>query len=169
MPHRQRGLTIIEIMVALAVAAVLIGVGLPAFNTFVDQQRMTTTANDFVLAIQYARSEASRIGGPVSVRAANAADDSNEWGPGWCVVRGTPVNCDDAIRVFDGLSADFTLDATADFDSDDLLTFTSRGALTPVQNGTFELCHTDAAVTRGRLIRLAATGRAAVAEKDDCA
>ncbi len=93
-PARQRGITIIEIMVTLAIAAVLIGLAVPAFNGFVAQRALTAQVNDFLVAVQYARSEAGRRGTYVSVQALNAANAANEWGPGWCVVVGNaPVAC----------------------------------------------------------------------------
>jgi prepilin-type N-terminal cleavage/methylation domain-containing protein len=38
---RQRGLTVIELLVSLAVASILIGLAVPAFNNFVAQQTLT--------------------------------------------------------------------------------------------------------------------------------
>src|SRR5262245_16509306 len=87
---QQRGITIIEIMVTLAIAAVLIGLAVPAFNGFVAQRTLTAQVNDFLVSVQYARSEAGRRGATVSVQAVNAGGAANEWGPGWCVVVGTP-------------------------------------------------------------------------------
>ena len=85
--RRTGGFTIIELMVSLAIAAVLITVGLPAFNGFVAQQRLTTYTNDFVAGIAYARSEAAKLGGVVSVQALTT-DNNNEWGGGYCIVAG---------------------------------------------------------------------------------
>ncbi len=49
------GFTLIELMVTLAIAAILLGYALPSFNGFVDQRNMTSRINDFVLAVNYAR------------------------------------------------------------------------------------------------------------------
>src|SRR5262245_54118381 len=57
---RNRGFTIVEIMVTLAVAAVLLGLALPAYNGFMAQRRLTSEVNDFLVAVQYARSEATK-------------------------------------------------------------------------------------------------------------
>ena len=72
-PARQRGITIIEIMVTLAIAAVLIGLAVPAFNGFVAQRALTAQVNDFLVSVQYARSEAGRRGATVSVQAVSRA------------------------------------------------------------------------------------------------
>ncbi|MEZ5595960.1 MAG: GspH/FimT family pseudopilin [Pseudomonadales bacterium] len=51
---------------------------MPAFNSFVAQQRLTTTTNDLIERVAYARSEAAKLGGVVSVQALGN-DDGNEW------------------------------------------------------------------------------------------
>jgi prepilin-type N-terminal cleavage/methylation domain-containing protein len=58
MKKRNRGFTLLELMVVLVIAGVLIGVGIPAFRNFIMDARMTSTANDLVAALHYARSEA---------------------------------------------------------------------------------------------------------------
>jgi type IV fimbrial biogenesis protein FimT len=73
------GFTLIELMVTLAVAAVLLGLAVPAFNELVRQRAMIARINDMVLAISYARSEAVRLGGQVSLQALSP-EAGNQWG-----------------------------------------------------------------------------------------
>jgi type IV fimbrial biogenesis protein FimT len=159
-PAHQRGITIIEIMVTLAIAAVLIGLAVPAFNAFVAQRTLTAQVNDFLVTMQYARSEAGRRGTTVSVQAANAANAANEWGPGWCVVVGTPGACPNdgtELRTFNALGAN-TLDGTGALDGVATLAFNSRGLLLPpAVAGTFNLCNPNEHV--GREISISAIGR----------
>ncbi|MEQ8483268.1 MAG: GspH/FimT family pseudopilin [Pseudomonadales bacterium] len=154
------GFTIVELMVSLAVAAILIGFALPAFNDFVDQRRMASRINDLVLAINYARSEAARRGGPVSVQALAPAAD-NEWGGGYCVVEGDPGNCGGVVlRRFEPYD-DATLDAVPNRTT---LTFNARGMLANGGAGTFELCSTDNSIDPGRVVNITFTGRPDVEE-----
>lgn len=159
---RQSGITIIEMMVTLAIAAVLIGLALPAFNAFVAQRTLTAQVNDFLVAVQYARSEAGRRGTVVSVLATDATDGANEWGPGWCVVVGNPapVNCpNDAtnLRTYRALGVN-TLNATGALDALTTLSFSARGTLLPpAAAGGLNLCNPDEDV--GRQIALSAIGR----------
>jgi prepilin-type N-terminal cleavage/methylation domain-containing protein len=159
------GFTIIELLVAMAVAAVLLGLALPAFDTFIEQRSMTARVNGFISAVNLARSEAVNRGGQVSIQAMNAGDNADEWGPGYCVVVGTPGNCPNdpavLIREFDNAGA-ATLDATGGLNGLGTLTFNGRGLMTLGAQGTIEIC--EAGVTTGREIAINTIGRAASAE-----
>lgn len=153
------GFTIVELMVTLAVAAVLIGFALPAFNDFVRQRTMAARINDFVLAVTYARSEAVRRGINVSIQSL-VDDTDSEWGGGYCVVVGAS-DCDDAddvLRSFGPLDG-VTFNAIGGLDDVQRLTFNSRGMLANAAAGRIELCSTDDTVDPGRAIDLTATGR----------
>jgi len=156
-----RGFTLVELLVTLAVAAILVGFALPAMNNFLDQRTATARINDFVLAVNYARSEAARLGGPVSIQAINAGDEDDEWGPGYCVTAGNPGDCDAPLRSFAATNG-FTFNALDGLNGEDTLTFNSRGVLTLGAVGTIELCSTDDDERPGRVVGLSMIGRAAV-------
>ncbi|MDC8771585.1 GspH/FimT family pseudopilin [Roseateles albus] len=59
MKHQFRGMTLIELMVTLTIAAVLMAVGAPAFSTWLQNTRIRTTAESIVSGLQYAKSEAT--------------------------------------------------------------------------------------------------------------
>src|SRR5262245_19540720 len=67
MKHRSRGFTLLELMVVLALAAVILALGAPAFNDFRANNRLTGVANDFLGALQVARTEAIKRQVPASV------------------------------------------------------------------------------------------------------
>lgn len=54
----QRGLTLIEVATALAIAAVLIGTALPSFEDTKQRSRLEGIAGELVTDLHYARSEA---------------------------------------------------------------------------------------------------------------
>lgn len=157
------GFTVVELMVSLAVAAILFGLALPAFNDLMDQRTMTTQINRFVLAVNYARSEAVKLGGVTSVQSIDASDSDNEWGAGYCVVVGNPGNCNNALQTFaapDGETLN-GIDGLADVAT---LSFNSRGLWIGGAAGEVQLCSTDAEVDPGRSIFINTTGRASIAE-----
>ncbi len=164
--RRQTGLTIVEIMVALAVASILIGLALPAFNGFVVQRSLTTQVNDFMVALQYARSEAGRRGTAVSVQADDPSAPTDEWGPGWCVIVGGAGACDGTeLRGFTASGAN-RLNGVGTMDGVATLTFNSRGLLTTGVGGSFELCRAGEPV--GRTILISTIGRVSSRPKTDC-
>ena len=150
-------------MVALAIGGILLGIALPAFNGFMTQSRMTSEINDFVLAVNYARSEAIKLGGIVSLRRMDTSSDDDEWGGGYCVSVGNPANCDNALRIFNGV-VDSTFDTTDDLDGEVALSFNGRGLLTLDGNGSVELCSVDENTDPGRIADINNIGRVTVRE-----
>lgn len=65
--NRQHGFTLVELMVTLAVAIILIAVGMPMFSGIAANNRATTQANTFLAAFKLARNEAVKRAGEVSI------------------------------------------------------------------------------------------------------
>ncbi len=104
------GFTLVELMVTLSVLAVLLGVGVPSFQATIRGNRITATANDLVAALQFARSEAVRLGVNVTLCPSNNQTTcSGAWTDGW-VVRG-PVAADPPLRVWPALRPGMALAA----------------------------------------------------------
>jgi len=157
---RTGGFTVVELVVTMAIAAILIGIGLPAFTTFIAQQNLTSDANAFLGAVAYARSESTSRSTQVSLQAMNATPE-NEWGGGYCVTLGTPGDCSNPLRRFDDIGR-ATFNAVAAIDGVDTLTFNSRGLLTLGLAGQLQLCSTDTLEDPGRLLDISIIGRVSV-------
>lgn len=79
---QSRGYTMIELMTVLAIAMILLAVGVPSFNSLLQAHRMTTTVNNFFAAVNLARSEAIHRG----VRVDLVPADGIDWAKGWIVL-----------------------------------------------------------------------------------
>ncbi len=58
MKNRSRGFTLMELMVTLAIAAAVIGIGVPSYREFSRNSRMVSVANDILGGVLTARTEA---------------------------------------------------------------------------------------------------------------
>ena len=86
-----RGFTLLELMVTIAVLAILATVGVPSFQTLVQNNRVVTQTNELVSVLNVARTEAVKRGRPVEVEISSEAN-------GWSATVRLPGGAD-AIRV----------------------------------------------------------------------
>lgn len=156
--RRSRGLTLIELLVTVAVSFVLIGVAGPMFVGFVAERGIVAKQNEFIAAVNFARSEATRRQSQVTVQAFDASDSADEWGAGWCVTAGDPGDCNAPIMLFPP-ARDGTLDALGALDGEDGMSFDGRGVLDLAGAGVFKLC--DGAGPHGRQLVVSPIGRIA--------
>ena len=71
------GFTLIELMVGVAIIAIVLAIVVPSFHDFILVQRLKSINAQVVTDLQWARSEAVSRGQPVRVRFQNAAEGSN--------------------------------------------------------------------------------------------
>ena len=85
------GFTLVEMMIVIVVMAIAFSLAIPSFNGMIQRNRIAVQVNDFLLAVNFARSEAMRRGSQVTVQSAdNGAESANEFGNGYCVQIGAP-------------------------------------------------------------------------------
>lgn len=65
--HRQRGLTAVELLVTLAIMAILIGIAAPSMSRFIGQWRASNAVNALTGSLRIARTEAIARARPVVV------------------------------------------------------------------------------------------------------
>lgn len=66
-PRHCRGVTLIEMMIGLAIVALLLMAGVPAFTTFLQNSKLRTTAEALSGGLQLARAEAVKRNGQVEI------------------------------------------------------------------------------------------------------
>lgn len=155
--NKQRGFTILELMVVIAVAGILAAFALPNFDIMMKNNCLVTKTNTLISSLQFTRSEAVKRNSPVSMTAFNAGDATNEWGSGWNIVDNATTN---TIRVVQVECAATTADDTST-PNKTTITYAGDGF---IQNaGTIQLCD-DRTGETGRLISVSVTGRPGVAD-----
>lgn len=183
------GFTLVEMMVAIALFAIVASLAVPAYTDFVMRKRAASGINDFLVDLNVARGEATRQrrtvvmcarGGTAELcdtttqdSAACACDEEARWENGWIMFVDfdgdnalSAASIDTLVGVHPALPEPITF---READGDHLVAFNSRGAL----GGTtarFALCINDRAGTdddedvlaRARFVDVALTGRAVV-------
>lgn len=111
---RQPGFSIIEVLVIVAITAILAAIAIPAYNSFIGNARMRTISNEFISALNLARSEAMKRGMEVTV-CKKASESScttvttDSWDKGWLVfvdindptgTWGTVNSGDEILRIY---------------------------------------------------------------------
>jgi len=105
--QHSKGLTLIELMIALSVTAILVTIGLPAMAGLVAESRITAKSNLLMAHVQFARHSAITL--RTQVVACPSHDQlrcsgDNRWDQGWIVFidrnnNGEPEAADDVLRV----------------------------------------------------------------------
>jgi len=96
---KKTGFTLIELMIVIAISAILAVVGLPELRTFVLNSRLTGHTNDLVGSLNYARGEAVSTGQNNVMLSPYATVASVGWNEGWRV---WVDRDDDGARAGDG-------------------------------------------------------------------
>jgi prepilin-type N-terminal cleavage/methylation domain-containing protein len=155
---RQQGFTIIELMITVALIAIIAGIGIPSFRDMLASNRVVSSINEFHTGLRLARIEAvKRNDTVVFCASADQASCNGGWGDGWIIYHDSNsdgvVDADELIRVGDpvhtGYSLTFSGAATA-------VSFAPRGLSN--QSGTFKLCDAEADAGLARGIILLSTG-----------
>jgi len=153
---------LVELVIVLAIAAILTTLAAPSFRSMIQNNRATTQANDVLATLNLARSEAIRRGIRVSLCASAdqaTCSGSADWATGWIVFTddGATPGVKDAtetlLQVHESLSGAAQLDQTAGGTNVQFLASGQSQAVTQ-----FDLCTGDQA----RTIDTERSGRSAV-------
>ncbi len=94
----QSGFSLIELMAAIVVLAIIISMAVPSFSTVIKNNRMTTLTNQLILGLNLARSEAVKRGATVILcrsaapKTAGCGGSSKNWTTGWIIFESQDTN-----------------------------------------------------------------------------
>ncbi|HEX5686457.1 MAG TPA: GspH/FimT family pseudopilin [Ideonella sp.] len=164
----QAGFTLVELLITIAIAAILLAIAAPSLTSFLADQAAAGNADEFAAAVRYSRTEAIKRGRVVTMCAsadpgadAPECDEDGSWVTGWVITvppNSTVLRVQNALRAMDGTS---TADATS-------LTFAANGLAT-VGAGKYTFVPVGGDVTKQRVVRVLSTGRVRVCKGEgDC-
>jgi len=167
---REKGFTLLELMVTLAIASILLSVGVPGFRSVIMDSRLVRDSNQFVGSINLACSSAVCFQRSATVcTSANfnavlpSCSGSSDWPQGWIVW--ADKDRDGAIDANEILSVQEPIDSMTTFSATNaaLFSYDARGfGSSPADE--LMMCDNRSGET-GRRIRVNAAGRANVKQQ----
>lgn len=148
---RQRGFTLVEAMVVIAILIVLAGAGVPAMQEFVTNTRLKSATSDLFNDILRARSEAIKRNGDISLVPVSAS-----WTNGWNIPH--PTVAGEKLQAHAALTA-------ATITGPDTLTYTSAGRVRDDANPKFTVTASNGNV---RCIVVDLSGRPSIKTTNPC-
>jgi len=142
---KQRGVTLIQMLSALAVAVLLTQLGMPAYARMTDDLHRAAAARDLAQALRSARSHALLLGQNVRVQGVES-----DWGKGWRVL----LEHNEQVLREQRLSRPIRIMAN----TGDQIRFSALGVPLGKRGGTLELCEKNAATSFTQVV-MASTGR----------
>ena len=90
--HIQKGFTLIELMVVMALVAIVTQMAIPSWTAMIASNRVRTAANNWTQSFYFARSEAIRQNTPMTICASSDGSSCTDSGyeVGWIVKTGLP-------------------------------------------------------------------------------
>ena len=167
---KNKGFTLIEILVVLTLAAIMFAFALPSFSNLVQSNRMSSQYNMLMTSLNLARSEAITRNTAITIcRSNDQATCAGQWQNGWIIfvdngVIGT-VNApnDTILNVHEPL----TVGTTLNYAVINKVTYLPNGLVAVGDGGSFSFC--DSRVGNfGLNIVITPTGRARKATDVAC-
>lgn len=174
-PRVVRGFTLVELMVTIAIAAILLGIAVPSFDGVMLSMKLTSYANNLVASTLLARSEAINRNAVVSlcVSSNGSSCGTGGWEQGWIVMCNTTDNtaCDPAgpntmvIQSQPAVSSGWKITESSTITS---VSFQPTG--TGATSATLTVCRATPNVgSQERVVRISASGRPSVTKTANAA
>ncbi len=158
----ERGFTLLELFISMAILAILVGLALPSFRSTIRNTNVSNYTNDLVTSLATARSEAVRRGRPVAVvSASNTAD----WSTGWQVIADTTGEgnfdaADELISTTEALDTQYKVFANnTGAGGSGRVVFNINGALAS-SGFDMNVCFPTGEAAKSRRVRVRASGSA---------
>ena len=160
--ERQKGFTLIELMITLVVLVIVLSLGVPSFVTWIKNNRLDTSTRSIAGALKLARSEAISRQSTISI-SPGTTDNLGNWSNGAHIYTET-IATGSAYATSDTLIKDIRADMSGititDDDPNNTIAFTSTGALGAGTATTITLCQSSG--KRGSTVTVNFIGRTSI-------
>jgi prepilin-type N-terminal cleavage/methylation domain-containing protein len=153
--QKNVGFTLIEMMVTVAVAAILLTVAIPSFTQMIDKKRLESAAENLYADLQFARAEAIKRN--KTIRVSFYANGST-----WCYGLKENVDCD--CQEADSTESDFCeindipkIVSSAEFKDISITSTASSFSFTPLR-GTVDTGSTEFQSANNKKLRVVVSG-----------
>ncbi len=181
--HLNAGFTLIEMMMVLAIGAILLTVAVPSFISMTKNNKLTSHVNTLVSHIHFARVEASKRSTRVimcrtadpTASSPTCGGTSHTWSKGWLVFalgdtsgRSTPYLYDqnkDTLLMLGEERAGVNIKTNGVVNNN--LEFNDDGSTAENGSGIFVFCD-DRGASYGKQVEVLPTGRAQIGSTTDC-
>lgn len=169
-PH---GFTLLELMITVAILAILLAIGIPSFQSAIASSQLTNQTNRIVGALQQARIEAIKRNAHVVMCVSDdeeTCDSTKSWASGWLIFQdanknGAQDGGETILAV--GQASPSSTTSVGNTNLKSSIRYGADGQLVGVANGTIRVCKLTRAVQdNARDIVLNRVGRVATERKD---
>lgn len=180
--NAERGFTLVELMISIAVLAVLLGIAAPSFRSMTATSELRSVSSELITTLAQARSEAIKRGGRVTVcmtadGTTCSSATSTAWENGWIMFTddirtGATASIDagppaeTVLRVFPKSADSIVINGNMTY-----VSYSADGVSKTMDGGfgagTLRVCSKSAGISddvRARQLTLSATGRVVVTQ-----
>jgi len=171
---KTRGFTILELVIIVAILGITAAFAAPGMMTIISNNRISSDVNDFVAALQFAKTESATRISPVTIckmnATANGCDGGGDWQKGWIVFADVnadrKVDADDEILLkHEALDNRITFRGTAQVK--DFITYQPSGMSSVTSAQVLIMCDDRGFIDAARGVLVTITGRGSVMKASD--
>ncbi len=152
--QKRNGFTLVEVIVTLAIAAIVLSIGVPSFQSYIQNSRQTTAVNELATALQLARNSAitqrTRVvlcksnNTSVAAPTCRTGAGSGDWLQGWMIFTdpnnsGTLDGGETILRVHGAIDSNTNVSFAGNNNVTNRVSFNAQG-IALGSNGTILYC-----------------------------
>jgi type IV fimbrial biogenesis protein FimT len=176
MAYQSRGFTVIELMITVAVVAIVAAIAVPSFTEQIRNNRSVSIANEFIDTVSFARAQAVSRPARISICASSDQETcTGDWKDGYIVFIDTaatdttvPPEEGEILKVIQITRPDVEIVAAFDETSTTFIRFTSIGTLARISADplTIQTKVTDCKGNYARSIAITLAGQTTAVPQD---